>query len=153
MIRVLLADSRADRREQVRAALAADGRMEIVGQARDGQEAVQRACALRPDLVLLAADLSGRDGFAAAEMLASLGLPGESVLLTEGGQPDDVRRAMRAGARECVPWPCGSRASRALPISLPRQRGQSIQVSGGALRSTRLSRTPGTTTRPGRKST
>lgn len=108
MIRVLLADSRADRRERVRAALAEGGGMEIVGQARDGQEAVQRACALRPDLVLLAADLSGRDGFAAAEMLASLGLPGHSVLLSEGAHPDDLRRAMRAGARECVPWPCSA---------------------------------------------
>ena len=106
MIRVLIADSRADRREQVRAALAADGGMEIVGQARDGQEAVQRACALRPDLVLLAADLAGRDGFAAAEMLTASGLPGESVLFSEGARPDDLRRAMRSGARECVPWPC-----------------------------------------------
>ncbi len=106
MIRVLLADSRAERREQVRAALAADPEMEIVGQARDGQEAVQHAYALRPDLVLLAADLSVRDGFAAAELLAASGLPGQSILFSEGSQPDDLRRAMRAGARECVPWPC-----------------------------------------------
>ena len=106
MMRVLLADSRADRREQVRAALAADGRMEIVGQAGDGQEAIQRAYALRPDLVLLAADLSVRDGFATAELLAASGLPGQSILLSEGSQSDDLRRAMRAGARECVPWPC-----------------------------------------------
>ena len=106
MIRVLLADSQATRREQVRAALAADGGMEIVGQAGNGQEAVQQAYALRPDLVLLAADLSVRDGFAAAEILAASGLPGQSVLLSEGSPPDDLRRAMRAGARECVPWPC-----------------------------------------------
>jgi len=106
MIRVLLADSRADRREQVRAALAADAEMEIVGQARDGQEAVQLACALRPDLALLAADLSGRDGFAVAEILAVSGLPGASVLFSEGASEGDLRRAMRAGAREHLPWPC-----------------------------------------------
>ena len=106
MIRVLLADSQATRREQIRAALAADGGMEIVGQAGNGQEAVQQAYALRPDLVLLAADLSVRDGFAAAEILAASGLPGQSILLSEGSPPDDLRRAMRAGARECVPWPC-----------------------------------------------
>lgn len=106
MIRVLIADSQAARREQIRAALAADGEMEIVGQAHDGQEAVQRAYALQPDLVLLAADLSVRDGFATAELLASSGLALQSVLLSEGSQPDDLRRAMRAGAREHLPWPC-----------------------------------------------
>jgi pilus assembly protein CpaE len=106
MIRVLIADSQAARREQLRSALAADGEMEIVGQARDGQEAVQRAYALQPDLVLLAADLSVQDGFATAELLASSSLPGQSILLSEGAHPDDLRRAMRAGAREHLPWPC-----------------------------------------------
>ena len=106
MIRVLIADSQAARREHLRAALAADGEMEIVGQARDGQEAVQRAYALQPDLVLLAADLSVQDGFATAELLASSGLPLQSILFSEGAQPDDLRRAMRAGAREHLQWPC-----------------------------------------------
>jgi len=106
MIRVLIADSRPVRREQLRAALAADAEMEIVGQARDGQEAVQRAYALQPDLVLLAADLSVRDGFATVEMLTASGLALQSVLLSEGGHSEDLRRAMRAGAREHLPWPC-----------------------------------------------
>lgn len=106
MIRVLIADSQAIRREHLRAALAADGEMEIVGQARDGQEAVQRAYALQPDLVLLAADLSVQDGFVTAELLASSGLPLQSILFSEGSHPDDLRRAMRAGVREHLPWPC-----------------------------------------------
>ncbi|MDQ2800778.1 MAG: AAA family ATPase [Armatimonadota bacterium] len=106
MIRVLIADSRASRREQIRAALAADAEIEIVGQARDGQEAVQRASALRPDLVLLADDLAVQDGFATAELLAASGLPLHSILLSEGVLPDDLRRAMRAGARECLAWSC-----------------------------------------------
>lgn len=106
MIRVLIADSQALRREQIRAALAADAEMEIAGQARDGQEAVQKAHALQPDLVLLSADLSVRDGFATAEMLAASGLALQTVLFSEGCYPEDLRRAMRAGAREHLPWPC-----------------------------------------------
>ncbi len=106
MIRVLIADSRAARREQLRTALAADGEVEIVGQARDGQEAVQRAYALQPDIALLAADLSVQDGFATAELLASSGLAVQSVLLSGDAHPDSLRRAMRAGAREHLPWPC-----------------------------------------------
>lgn len=106
MMRVLIADSQAARRERLRAALAADGQMEIVGQARDGQEAVQRAYALQPDIALLAADLSVQDGFATAELLASSGLALQSILLSEDAHPGDLRRAMRAGAREHLPWPC-----------------------------------------------
>ena len=118
-MRVLIADSQAARREQIRAALAADEDVEIVGQARDGQEAVQRAYALQPDLVLLAADLSVRDGFATAELLASSGLPGQSILISEDAHPDDLRRAMRAGAREHLPWPCSDADLRETPARGP----------------------------------
>ncbi len=104
-IRVLIADSRSERRETLRAALAADAEIEIAGQARDGQEALQKAAALRPDIVLLASDLAGRDGFETAERLAASSLPLESILLSGEGRPDDLRRAMRAGARECLAFP------------------------------------------------
>jgi pilus assembly protein CpaE len=110
MIRVLIADSRPARREQVRAMLAVQPDMEVAGQARDGQEAVQRAHALGPDLVLLAADLAVRDGFDTAELLAASGLPGRSVILSEGAGDDDLRRAMRVGARELLCWPLGGDA-------------------------------------------
>ena len=104
-IRVLIADSLRERRESIRAALATDPEIEIAGQARDGQEALQKASALCPDIVLLAADLVGQDGFETAERLAASGLPLESVILSSGNRPDDLRRAMRAGARECLPSP------------------------------------------------
>ncbi|MBV9851650.1 MAG: DNA-binding response regulator, partial [Armatimonadetes bacterium] len=55
MIRVLIADSDAAAREELRARLAAEPDMEVVGLARDGHEAVQMAHALRPDIALLAA--------------------------------------------------------------------------------------------------
>jgi len=105
-IRVLIADSRSDRREMLRAALTADPEIEIAGQARDGQEALQKAATLSPDIVLLAADLAGRDGYDTAERLAVSGLPLASILLSAGGdQTDALRRAMRAGARECLTSP------------------------------------------------
>ena len=71
MIRVLIADSVAARREQIRAALVADPEMEVAGQARDGQEALQMAHALGPDIVLLADDLAVSDGYQTAERLAA----------------------------------------------------------------------------------
>lgn len=105
MIRVLIAESRAARREQLRAMLAGDAEIEVAGQARDGQEALQMAHALRPNIVLLAADLAVSDGHQTAEWLAASGLPLVSVLISDGGWPDDIKRAMRAGAREHLAWP------------------------------------------------
>ena len=104
MIRVLLADSNPARREQLRAVLAADPEITVAGQARDGQEALQLAHALRPDVAVLAADLSAGDGYQTAERLAASGLPLVSLILSEIDRPDDLRRAMRAGARGGLSW-------------------------------------------------
>lgn len=101
-IRVLMAEHNQERREQMRAALANEGTVEIAGTARDGAEALRLAHALRPDIVLLAEDLPPVDGFAAAEALAASGLPLETILVCAESSDLDLRRAMRAGAREVV---------------------------------------------------
>lgn len=103
MIRVLLADSTAERREHLRACLASARDIEVVGQARDGQEAGQMAHALRPDLALMGDDLAVYDGFQTAEMLCMGNLPTQSILLSDRSGEDILRRAMRAGARELLP--------------------------------------------------
>ena len=105
MIRVLIAENKAECRERLREALAeAGGEIEIAGLARDGADAVRLAHAVRPDVILIAADLPPGDGFAAAEMLAVSGQPWEIILVTDGGgdPAGDLRRAMRAGARDLV---------------------------------------------------
>lgn len=103
-IRVLIAEHNKERREQMRAALAADadGVLEAAGAARDGAEALRLAHALRPDIVLLAEDLPPLGGFAAAEGLAASGLPLQTILVCAESSDLDLRRAMRAGAREVV---------------------------------------------------
>ena len=113
MIRVLIADSDAAGREDLRARLAAETDVEIVGLARDGQEAVQMAHALRPDVALLAARLAVCDGRQTAQFLSASGLPTDSILLAEAGGPDELRDAMRAGARELLTWP--AQAARVVP--------------------------------------
>lgn len=106
MIRILIADSQPSTREQVRAHVSSDPDMEIVGLARDGQEALQMAHELRPDVALLAADLAVQDGFQTAEFLAAAtDLPTESILLSDLDTADQLRRAMRAGAREHLTRP------------------------------------------------
>lgn len=103
-IRILIAEHNRERREQMRAALAADadGALDAAGAARDGAEALRLAHALRPDIVLIAEDLPPLGGFAAAEGLAASGLALETILVCAESSDSDLRRAMRAGAREVV---------------------------------------------------
>ena len=101
-IRVLTAEHNKERREQMRDALAEDGTLEAVGTAQNSGEVVRLAHALHPDIVLIAEDLPPTDGFAAAEGLAASGLPLETILVCAESSDLDLRRAMRAGAREVV---------------------------------------------------
>ena len=115
--RVLIAEHNLERREQMAAALTGDT-LEIVGAARDGAELSRLAAALRPDIVLLAEDLPPTDGFGAAETLAASGLPLQTILVCAEGSAQDLRRAMRAGARDVVCRSVGSAALRASVLSV-----------------------------------
>lgn len=123
-IRVLIADHQSARREYLRAALASDPAIEIAGQAQDGQDALQKAFAMRPNIVLAADDLSGGDGFHTAERLAASRLPLETIVIAGGDPSGSLRRAMRAGARECLEWPPG-------PPRFAKPSGRSGKISRG----------------------
>jgi pilus assembly protein CpaE len=79
--------------------------MEVVGQARDGQEAVHMTLVQKPDLVLLESDLPVLDGYEAAQLI-TLASPGTLIGLIGGAEtPADLRRALRSGVREFIPRP------------------------------------------------
>src|SRR6266851_5353463 len=104
MLRVLLGSHEAGERHQWRQWLS-EAPLEVVGLAQDGQEAVQQALQLRPDLVLLDHALPVIDGFQAAGMI-SLAVPGTmQVLVGPTDGPETLRRALRAGARDLVQRP------------------------------------------------
>jgi pilus assembly protein CpaE len=112
MMRVLIASSDARERTQVRQYLVQPGAasnegMEVAGLAIDGQEAVQLALQLKPDVVVLAARMPVLDGFQAAEMI-SLAAPGAVILILSDERSDaEIQRALRAGARGYLPHPFG----------------------------------------------
>src|SRR4051794_6652998 len=91
---VLIVDDHAGFRVRARELLEADG-FEIVGEAADGESAVQAAHGLRPDVVLLDIQLPGIDGFAVAELLAAGADPPAVVLISSRGA-DTYRRRLRA---------------------------------------------------------
>jgi DNA-binding NarL/FixJ family response regulator len=91
---VLIVDDHAPFRERARALLEADG-FRVVGEAADGDSAVEAARGLRPDVVLLDVQLPGLDGFAVAERLAAGADPPTVVLISSRGA-DAYRRRLRA---------------------------------------------------------
>lgn len=80
-------------------ALISDGsEIEVVGQAAEGEEAVNKALELKPDVAVLDIEMPGRDGLWAAAQLAER-LPSCRVLmLTVFGRPGYLKRALESGA-------------------------------------------------------
>jgi DNA-binding NarL/FixJ family response regulator len=123
-VRVLLVDDHALVRGGLRAVLATTGDCTVVGEAATGEEAVEQALALRPDVVVMDLSMPGAGGVAATEVLrdrlpsarvlvlttfaddarvrAALGAGATGYLLKDA-TPDEVVRAVRASARDEVP--------------------------------------------------
>ena len=97
-VRVLIADDHRLFAEALEAILAAESRLDVVGRAADGREAVDLAAELEPDVVLLDISMPVMDGFAAAAELASLEPRPAVLMLTGSNAAQDVDRARRAGA-------------------------------------------------------
>lgn len=97
-IRILIADDHAVVRQGLRMFLALDEGLEVVGEARNGREALEQAEALRPDVVLMDLLMPEMDGLTALAELRSR-LPEVEVLaLTSVLEDASVVGAVRAGA-------------------------------------------------------
>ena len=68
-IRVLVVDDDLDFVEAAKASLAADRRIEVVGDAATGEEAVRQAAALRPEVVAMDVVMQGLDGIEATKLI------------------------------------------------------------------------------------
>lgn len=107
--RVLIAAKEREARERLRQSVLAGGKYQIAGTASDGQEAVQMAVLLRPDVALIEYDLPIIDGFRTAEMVGLAAPEVRSVLLGNGQPtPELLRKAMSAGVRAYLPAPVDS---------------------------------------------
>jgi DNA-binding NarL/FixJ family response regulator len=98
MIRVLIADDQALVRGGFRSILDGQDDIEVVGEAEDGNEAVEAAGRLRPDVVLMDVRMPGVDGIEATRRIAALGLDARVLVLTTFDVDDYVYEAMKAGA-------------------------------------------------------
>ena len=107
-IKVLVVDDIVDTGSQISKLLSFEQDMEVVGLASSGQEGLQLAASLLPDVVLLDINMPEMDGIETAERLTRQTPSAAIVMMSVNGEADYVRRAMLAGARAYLIKPFSS---------------------------------------------
>lgn len=97
-IRIVLADDHAVLREGLRVLIAAQSDMEVVGEAESGEEAVQLARRLQPDLVVMDLAMPGIGGIAATAAIRRESQKTRILVLTMYDDPAYLRSVLAAGA-------------------------------------------------------
>ena len=97
-IRILITDDSADWRRQVRLVLQARPEWQIISEASDGLEAVQKAQDLKPEIILLDIGLPKLNGIEAARQIRQLSPSSKIVFLSQNNDRDFVRAALSTGA-------------------------------------------------------
>ncbi|MGQ3674988.1 two-component system response regulator NarL [Xanthobacter sp. TB0139] len=98
MIRVLLIEDHALFRKGVRDMISDHADFEVVGEASSGQEGLECAVQLQPDMVLIDLNMKGMNGLETLRRLKNAGLNARCIVLTVSDAREDLLEALRAGA-------------------------------------------------------
>lgn len=126
--RVLIAEDEALIRLDLKEMLEEEG-YDVVGEAGDGQQAIDLAIALKPDLVILDVKMPVLDGLSAAERIVADQIA-PVVMLTAFSQRELVERAVEAGAMAYVVKPFG-KADLIPAIEVSVSRHQQMRALAG----------------------
>jgi DNA-binding NarL/FixJ family response regulator len=103
-VKVLVVDDDPDFLEAAKASLAADRRIEIVGGAANGEEAIRQAAALQPEVVAMDVAMPGIDGLEATRLIrrdqpkCHVVLVSGSIFIDRGDEGVEAARAAGASA-------------------------------------------------------
>jgi DNA-binding NarL/FixJ family response regulator len=114
-VRVLVVDDFEPWLNFVKVALYEQRGMQIVGTAPDGLEAVEKARALQPDLILMDVSLPALNGIEATRQINRLVPDAKIIFLSLENEPDTVKTALAAGGRGYV---AKSDAHKELPAAM-----------------------------------
>lgn len=104
-IRVVIVDDIAETRENIRKLLQFEADIEVVGVARTGREGIDVAKETKPDVILMDINMPDMDGIAATETIRRNIPFTQIIILSVQGDPNYMRRAMLAGARDFLTKP------------------------------------------------
>jgi len=104
LIRVLVIDDSAYSRRTISRMLETSPLVEVVGWARDGEEALRKALQLRPDLVTLDLEMPRMDGFTFLRLLMAK-RPTPVLVVSGRSRDEDVFRALELGAVDFIAKP------------------------------------------------
>ena len=143
VVRVLIADDHSVVREGLRMFLGRDPELEVVGEAADGEEAVQLARKLRPDVVLMDLLMPGIDGITATATVRNELPDTEVVALTSVLESASVVGAVKAGAiGYLLKDTKAAELRRSIKAAAAGQVQLSPQASAYLMREVRTSETP-----------
>lgn len=97
-LRLVLADDQALFREGLRTLLSLMADFEIVGEARDGREALEQVRKLKPDVILMDLRMPGMGGVDATRAITDARLPTRVLVLTTFDHDEEISAALTAGA-------------------------------------------------------
>jgi pilus assembly protein CpaE len=107
-INVVIVDDIAETRDHLAKLLSFEPDINVAGSLASGPEAITFASEKDVDVVLLDINMPGMDGIATAEQLAVRAPTSAIIMMSVQGEPDYLRRAMLAGAREFLVKPFSS---------------------------------------------
>ena len=105
MIKVLIVDDIPETRDHLSKLLSLEDGIDVAGGAGSGEEAIQLAMEMRPDVVVMDINMPGMDGVAAAEIISQRLPSSPIIMMSVHGEAEQLKRSLTAGAREFLVKP------------------------------------------------
>ncbi len=130
MIKVLIVDDIPETRDHLTKLLGFEQEIDVAGTAGSGEESIQMAMDLRPDVIVMDINMPGMDGVAASEIISQRLPTSPIIMMSVHGEAESLRRAMLAGAREFLVKPfSGDEFAQSIKAVYERELARKAQLA------------------------